>query len=163
VEHQGNTQAVPAYALSVAMVAGTQEAEPNGLMSTATHLAGAETYVLGSHVDNLDVDVFAITVPAGKSIRAEIVEGDLLESCESRDIDSLLTLMDPTGLVLDVDDDAGRGFCSLLDGTGAVPSSPAAHALPAGTYYLQVEAAFSARAAADTTGQFNYRLVVTVR
>jgi hypothetical protein len=58
-------------------------------------------------------------------------------------------------------DDNGRGFCSLLDGTGATPTHGFAHNLAAGTYYLQVEA--SAPTNASPNELFDYRLVVTVR
>jgi len=107
--------------------------------------------------------VFAITVPAGKSLRAEIIEGDVMETCESGQVDSLLSLYDATGALLGEDDDFGRGFCSLIDGTGNPSASGFASQLVAGTYYLQVQATPLAQVPGDTTGQFNYRLALTIR
>ncbi len=49
------------------------------------------------------------------------------------------------------------------DGTGSSPADAYAHNLAAGTYYLLVEASPSAQGAADTTGQFAYRLAITLR
>lgn len=63
-------------------------------------------------------------------------------------------------VVLADDDDDGRGACSLIDGTGATPQDPGAHALPAGLYYLQVRASPYPATAAR---QFTYQLVLQVR
>ena len=103
-------------------------------------------------------------MPAGKSLRAEVIEGDG-EACESNRVDSLLTLYDESGLLLGSDDDSGRGFCSRIDGTGSAATAAEAYAnnLAGGTYYLLVEAAEVAREATDASGQFAYRLAVTLR
>jgi hypothetical protein len=95
-------------------------------------------------------------------VRLEIIEGDrAVETCESNGIDSRLTLFSPALVQLEDDDDAGRGFCSLLDGTGTAPLDPLAHTLAAGTYFVQVRASSFSQAGA--AGQFTYRLVATVR
>ena len=138
------------------------EIEPNETDLTATALPGVDVVIGGDHALGTDSDYFAIAMPAGKSLRAEIVEGNA-ETCESDDVDSFLTLFDATGLALGGDDDSGRGFCSRIDGTGASPADDYAHNLAAGTYYLLVEAAPTAQAPADTTGQFIYNLAITLR
>ena len=72
-------------------------------------LNGNNVYVFGDHLAVDDVDVYAITVPTGARIRAEIVEGDrVAETCESNGVDSLLTLFDQAGVQLVDDDDEGR-------------------------------------------------------
>ncbi|MCC6556877.1 MAG: pre-peptidase C-terminal domain-containing protein, partial [Polyangiaceae bacterium] len=162
VEERGNDGTIAAYALEVKVISGGSEAEANDTAAAANALSGAEVLVLGGHPSNDDSDFFAITVPPGKSIRAEIIEGGA-ETCESNSIDSALTLYDAGGVALGDDDDGGRGFCSAFDGTGSSPASGFAHALPGGTYYLQVEAAAFAQTPGDPTGQFDYRLVVTIR
>ena len=117
---------------------------------------------LGGHQTNADFDTFAINVPAGKSVRAEIIEGSTAETCESNGIDSRLRLFNAAGTELGTgDDDTGRGFCSLIDGTGTTGGFTAARALTAGIYYIRVEA--SSPGTATAGGQFDYRLVVTVR
>ena len=63
----------------------------------------------------------------------------------------------------ELDDDSGRGLCSRIDGTGEVADSSYASRLPAGTYTLQVEAAPFSQAPTDTRGQFDYRLVISIR
>jgi cysteine-rich repeat protein len=138
------------------------EVEPNDTGATATNFPGSDVVIGGNHALGTDSDYFKITVPAGKSLRAEIVEGNA-ETCESDDIDSFVTLFDSNGVALGGDDDSGRGFCSLIDGTGATPADDYAHNLPAGTYYLLVEAAPGAQAVGDTTGQFIYNLAITLR
>jgi cysteine-rich repeat protein len=153
---------VPAYVLEVVFHGGgTLEQEPND--TPLEMQVVAETRVLrGSHGDNLDVDLFAVPVPEGGSLRLEVVEGDA-ERCEDGEVDSLVTLYDPTGETLGWDDDGGRGFCSLVDGTGWPPAHPFAHGLPGGLYVVGVEAAPFAQGDGDSGGQFDYRLVITVR
>jgi cysteine-rich repeat protein len=164
VEQQGNTATIAAYLLKVTSPAdGGADTEPNDTKATATAVVGTEVFALGSHQTNGDTDFFAINVPAGKSVRAEIIEGNGAETCESLDIDSTLTLYDANGVAIDADDDSGRGFCSLIDGTGSSPVNSGAHALPGGVYYLAVEASPFAQGPTDTAGQFDYRLVITIR
>ncbi|MBI5545354.1 MAG: PPC domain-containing protein [Deltaproteobacteria bacterium] len=153
---------VPAYLLEVRFEGDRgSEVEPNETTLTASVLAGSDSAIFGDHQVLADVDVYAVTVPAGASgIRAEIVEGDGTETCESNGIDSYLTLYDSAGSTLTSDDDTGRGFCSLIDGTGALPLDPSAGGLSPGTYYLEVKRPFSATGA---SGLFNYKLVVTIR
>ncbi|MFT3769398.1 MAG: DVUA0089 family protein [Minicystis sp.] len=165
VEQQGNTATIAAYVLEVRVVsASVSEVEPNETAAAATPVgAGGDVVVIGGHQSNTDTDFFAVNVPPGRSIRAEIIEGSAAETCESLDIDSALTLYDANGVAVDGDDDGGRGFCSRIDGTGAAPVNAGASKLLGGTYYLAVEAAPFAQAPADTSGQFDYRLVVTIR
>jgi cysteine-rich repeat protein len=164
VEQQGNTAAIPAYLLQVRVEqAAGSEAEPNDAKAGATAVSGADAFVIGGHQSNTDTDFFAITVPPGQSVRAEVIEGSTAETCESLDIDSYLTLYDANGVAIAQDDDSGRGFCSLIDGTGPSPATPGAGNLAGGTYYLAVEAAPFAQSPTDTSGQFDYRLVITIR
>jgi cysteine-rich repeat protein len=164
VEQQGNTATLAAYELQVRVEASAGgEVEPNDTSAQATVVSGADVFVLGGHQVNADTDFFAITVPPGKSVRAEVIEGSATETCELLDVDSYLTLYDAGGVALETDDDGGRGFCSRIDGTGDQAANPGASKLPGGTYYLAVEAAPFAQSAGDTSGQFDYRLVITIR
>jgi cysteine-rich repeat protein len=163
VEERTNSLPIAGYLLQAKLEASAGfEVEPNDTAPTATTFAGSDVVIGGNHAIGTDSDFFKITVPAGKSLRAEIVEGNA-ETCESDDVDSFLTLFDASGVALGGDDDSGRGFCSLIDGTGATPADDYAHNLPAGTYYLLVEASPSAQAPGDTTGQFVYNLAITLR
>jgi cysteine-rich repeat protein len=131
------------------------ETEPNDSKATANATPGRELVVLGAGVDT-DLDWYAITLPTvGLSVRAEVIEGATgsATTCESLNLDTLLTLYNSAGASLVVDDDDGRGFCSAIDGTGATPFDPGAHNLAAGTYYLEVE----------SFATFPYRLAVTTR
>ncbi|HWB73565.1 MAG TPA: hypothetical protein VG755_01395, partial [Nannocystaceae bacterium] len=94
------------------------------------------------------------------SLKLETIEGSLAtETCESNSIDSTIQLLNAAGTALITDDDSGRGFCSLVDGTGDIANNaPPAHALPGGLYYVRVQTAGSAASA-----QFTYRLVATIR
>jgi hypothetical protein len=166
IEQRTGAFLIPAYVIQASFEASAGvEVEPNDITIKATALVGADAFARGDHAVNADSDFFALTVPAGKSLRAEVIEGNT-ETCESTDVDSLLTLFDESGMELGSDDDAGRGFCSLIDGTGADAADAAdadAHNLATGTYYLLVEAADGARDPADMSGQFAYRLAVTLR
>ncbi len=154
---------IAGYRLQVAFQADAgAEAEPNQEPAAANNnvSGGNNVFVLGGHQVSTDIDFYAVTVPAGASIRAEVIEGGA-ETCESNGVDSRLTLFDAAGTQLVDDDDDGRGYCSAIDGTGATPLDPGAKALAAGTYYLVARA--SSLSQSGAAGQFDYRLVVTVR
>jgi cysteine-rich repeat protein len=138
---------------------GGSEIEPNGTQATATALPGNDVFIAGGHQMLGDFDYFAVTVPAGASIRAEVIEGNA-EICDALDMDSYLTLFNAAATSLVTNEDGGRGYCSLIDGTGATPVDAGAHNLAAGTYYLQVK---DSSLAIGTEGLFDYRLAVTVR
>jgi cysteine-rich repeat protein len=164
VEQRGSVSTISSYLLEISFQTDLGgEAEPNDVRAQATPLSGTDVVIAGSHAVTTDTDYFAITIPPGHAIRAEVIEGSADESCESLDIDSMLTLYDAAGVAIAIDDDGGRGFCSRIDGTGPVPEAPGASALPGGTYYLAVEAAPFAQSPSDPSGQFDYRLAVTVR
>src|SRR5207253_2437161 len=96
VEKYSNNAVIAAYTLDVNVHSDAGvEAEVNDTQAAANpFMAGAETsdiYIRGDHQVNTDADYYAITVPAGKSIRTEIIEGDA-ETCESLGVDSRLTL-----------------------------------------------------------------------
>jgi cysteine-rich repeat protein len=153
---------IPGYFVEMSLPAdGGAEVEPNNTQAQADPFPGTEMFVFGGHQTNTDSDFFAVTVPAGASLRAEVIEGSTAETCESLGVDSRLSLYNAGGTLLTEDDDNGRGYCSLIDGTGGTPVNAPAHALAAGTYYLQVRA--SAVAQSGAAGQFDYRLVVTIR
>ncbi len=139
----------------------------NDTQATAETLFGTaattNAWVSGDHTLSADSDWYAITVPNNARIRAEVIEGSrATETCESDGIDSKLTLYDQTGATLVSNDDAGRGFCSLIDGRGASPTDPAATNTSGmtQTYYLEVNKSDFASAAG---GQFIYRLSVEIQ
>lgn len=102
------------------------------------------------------IDYFAVFVPEGRSIRAEIIDGatSKCQSSNSNQLDSTMSLYGPDGVSLLADDmDGGRGTCSLIDGTGMSPLHPAAHGLSAGNYFIAVTG----------SGKPNYKLALTVR
>ncbi len=163
VEETGNNATIPVYQLDIKPITDLGvESEPNDNQAAAdTNIAdGSDVLVLGAHPTAMDSDFYAITVPTcGSSLRVEIVEGGG-ETCESNEIDSLLSVYDSNGNLLEQDDDAGRGFCSRLDGTGTVPQHGGLHDLSPGTYFVQVQSSNLANA---TQAVFDYRLVATLR
>ena len=172
VEERGNDATIPNYFLDTAyeQSRGT-ESEPPGTTGANDTIATAEVSLIdgndvsvgGDHTSMDDVDVFAITVPAGGRIRAETVEGNrAVETCESDGVDTRLTLFDQGGVQLVDDDDHGRGFCSKIDGTGTSPVHPAARNATGSpqTYYLMVRRSDFAAGSQQT---FTYRLQVTIR
>jgi hypothetical protein len=156
------TAALAAYFLQVRFMANLgNEVEPNDAYTTATAATGHDAQIFGDHQTPTDTDFYAVTVPQGGSIRAEVIEGDTSETCESLGIDSEMALYGPTGtLISTTGGDVGRGYCSLFDGTGSSPLNSFAHNLAAGTYYIGITSYGTSVANAN---QFNYRLVVNVR
>ena len=155
----GNNAMIASYGLQVAVQSDSgAEIEANDTQATATPLGGSDVVMFGGHQVENDLDYFAITVPAGGSVRAEVIEGGA-ETCESLGVDSYLTLFNSAGVSLVTDNDDGRGYCSQIDGTGASGfKDSGAHNLAAGTYYLQV-----AKFVSGAGAVFDYRLQVTVR
>lgn len=160
VEEFGNNGAVPSYSFEVKLQSDAgAEVEPNEALAEATSLTGntSDFFVFGGHQAEVDSDYYAVNVPAGSSIRAEVIEGNA-EACESNGVDSKLTLYNAAMAQLELDNNTGRGNCSLIDGTGGSPLDVNAHNLPGGVYYILVNAGGIGAAA-----QFDYRLAVTVR
>jgi cysteine-rich repeat protein len=162
VEETGNNALVAGYRLKVAFPADKgAEIEPNATSGQSTAIATvglADVHIFGGHQLSADVDYFSINVPDGKSVRAEIIEGSGMETCELLGIDAVLELRSPADALLISDNNNGRGNCSLIDGTGNTPTNLPAHELPGGLYHLRVYSSMM-----NTNGQFDYRLVVTIR
>ncbi len=171
VEETGTNAALAQYFLEVAFnTPGGNEGEAVGVSGSNNTIATAEGglvslvngWSFGDHTLSTDVDVWAITVPAGKAVRAEVIEGSTAETCESLGVDSRLTLYNAAGTSLGDDDDTGRGFCSLLDGTGASPAVTGLKNTGTSTvtWYLMVR---GSSIGSGANLQFQYRLQVTVR
>ena len=149
------------------------EVEPNDWSCTATtctfatnasaqQLTGTVITVLGDHSVGTDSDVYTLDLQQGANVRIEIVEGDMSETCESNGIDSKVWLRNSTFSSLASDDDDGRGYCSLIDGTGATPKDAAASNLPAGKYYVEVNKS-SVPSATSASAKFTYKLLIDVK
>jgi cysteine-rich repeat protein len=167
VEETGVNAVIAKYFLEVVATTDTSsEMEPNDTTAQANGnlTLVSEAFCSGDHSVLTDVDLYRVTVPAGKGLRAEIVEGDrAVETCEGNGVDSRLTLYAPNGTTQLVDDDDdGRGFCSAIDGTGNTPRDAAAFNNTAAPviWFLQVRASSFASGA---DGQFIYKLNVTIR
>jgi cysteine-rich repeat protein len=170
VEEPGNDAAIASYVLDVSIQEDRgAESEPigeqggNDTIATASTnlLGGRDVVVFGDHSLETDVDIYAIQVPPRARIRAEIIEGDrAVETCESNGVDSTLSLLDETGALITSDWDGGRGYCSLLDGTGSTPRNASARndSPVARTLFLRVQATGTI-----AQRQFQYRLQVTLR
>ncbi len=176
IEESDLDASIPNYLLEARFMAdkGSESENNNGFSAANQNFyepnqpAEYNAFVYGEHLTNADIDWYIIRVPAGKGIRAEIIEGNRAEeTCESGGIDSQLTLLNDIGPdVLVDDDDDGRRSCSLIDGTGATPHDNLARNTSGDTknYYLMVRASTTwAQNPSDPNGQFKYRLVVTIR
>lgn len=150
---------IAAYVLKIHyLVDQGSETEPNDSIATANPLPSIpEQFIFGDRQVISDSDFYAVTLSETSSLRIETVEGDNTETCESNGIDSFIRLFNSSGVLLVSDDDDGRGFCSQIDGRGAVPVDAAAKNLAPGTYFIQVNGSGFCSGAAC---QFNYRLVV---
>jgi len=160
----------PAYRLQVKVQTNLgNEVESNATMALATPLRGSDVVVLGDHTTATDDDFFAIYVPQGRGVRAEIIEGDPSTRACARsgsngdtEQDSLLTMYDASGTQVAQDDDSGREPCSLLNGVGSTPKTAGAGNLSAGVYYLRV-AGWQPGGSYAPRARFKYRLLVSIR
>jgi hypothetical protein len=133
------------------------EQEPNETSAQATSLSGSDAYRRGTLASNMDDDYYRITVPEGKSVRAE-TSAQAMTPCQAGAIDTRLELRTAAVGLIVGDDDDGQAECSLIDGTGSSPRDPAAATLPANNYYLRV--AFDPNGAANNAA---YAVFVTIR
>jgi cysteine-rich repeat protein len=97
-----------------------------------------------------DVDVIAVEVAAGPASLRVSTHNVGIGMCGLELMDSYLEILDSNGTtMLSSDDDGGDGFCACAS----------TFALPAGTYYVRVEASEYAAPSLDT---FPYRLGVSL-
>jgi cysteine-rich repeat protein len=164
VERSGNSGTIAAYRLETTVLTSAgSELEANDTIATANRLSLRDTHTFGDHQVVADIDTYQIVVPMVRSLRLETIEGSAAETCESNGISSRIQLFNSAGTSLGTNDTSGRGNCSMLDGTGAPlvsPQSTAARYLNPGIYYVQVLAGSAGIGAA---GQFDYRLIATLR
>ena len=161
VSESGNDATIDRYVLEVKASAEVG-ADPdsgevvNDSIATAIPLVGSDVHFVGSAKAAFPA-YFAISVPNGGSIRAEVLEGhpvpvseyqssmyaDIPAICASP-IGGALTLFDSAGRELVADRADGRGSCPQIDGTGgAALKDTAAGNLAEGTYYVRVSDYFS--------------------
>jgi len=166
VEQSAGNATVASYELEVSFPADKgSETEPNDGVGTAnTPLASTSNgYLLASVSSTSDADYYTLTVPSFAHVRAEVIEGNAATAtCDSNQMDSELVLYDANGALLVRDDDSGRGYCSLIDGTGTAPKNPSA-ANTTGTtqtFYLLARHSTLLGSGLDA---FPYRVQVTIR
>ena len=153
---------VPYYRITMERVqARGAESEPNDGIVTADPMT-LPGFLTGFRT-GADVDYYRIELTRVSSLYAEVIEGDASYGCSTSNIDPRMFLYNAAGTEIDVDDDAGRGFCPALNGVGTTRTeAPALNALAPGVYYIAVrESAFVE--ITDTTATFNYRLVAFTR
>ena len=124
----GRTQATQTVAWTPAPII---EIEPNDTASTAQSLATSGGTAVGQ-LTMMDVDWYAVTVPAGGNVFADVDDG--AGGCG---VDAAVTLFAADGTTaLAFDDNGGVQSCPRID-----PALDAgARNLPAGRYFLQVSA-----------------------
>jgi cysteine-rich repeat protein len=117
--------------------------EPNNdaMHATPSGATKGKLVVLRGALPAVDAfDFWSFVVPTGQTVTVNAITHTTLTdpySC-AQGTDTVLTLLDAAGNILDANDDisTGSNLCSLIDGAGA---QTGAANLTAGTYYLKVE------------------------
>jgi hypothetical protein len=141
IEEAGNDAAIPGYKLVVDLFASAgSEDEPNDHPSLASPFASTHAYITGS-VEGSDIDYFRFTVPAGASVRVEMIEGEGVGSvCSDFNASVMwLALYGPIAGMLLEDENDGRRYCPMIDGPDRHPQ---ARNLAGGTHFLRVRSVF---------------------
>jgi cysteine-rich repeat protein len=150
---------IPSYRLQIATLAHRgDESEPNGVPALAERAAadGLDTTMRGQLANHNDVDVYAVDVPPGRGVRAEVIPSGLI-SC--RLLNASVSLVDEDGNTL-----AARTgpdvLCPFIDGTGANPRHGLARNTTSSmkTLYFAVK-----RGAQPLQSALTYRVAFTVR
>jgi hypothetical protein len=159
--HIQGTENLPPYRLEADFLDDVgSETEPNDTLAQATPVASSSFVVHGALSSATDIDYYAITVPAGFSVRAQTLPATANATLCDTTTDTILWLENSQGIELAYDDDWYTGIgCSWFDGTGAnhrsgIFSNAWNYTATTQTYYVGVK---------PYAGAFGYRLVVTVR
>jgi cysteine-rich repeat protein len=108
------------------------EIEPNNTLMTATPLWPGTSKWKGTVSPLGDHDYFSFTLSAPGSPTLATHDAGSLNSCS---FDTMIHLLDPTGVEIAKDDDHGPGSCSLI----SPDLYPAVSHLPAGTYFVWLQ------------------------
>lgn len=119
---------------SLCLFEGLRDVEPNGTTATAQALTANPALVMGSITPVADLDVYAVTVPAGHHLDAYLTLNSL-DSCPVDPVGRLQLLGTNGTTVLATNSDGGPGYtCGRIWPYTDVDSA----AMAAGTYYLRV-------------------------
>ncbi len=158
---EGTWQAlIPTYRVQVTTLddRGPEE-EPNGDLAHANGHArdGLDTVMSGLLSSADDIDLYAVDVPPGRGVRAEIIPDTESTPCEA--LNARITLLDGDG----VERAANVAYpyaCPFVDGTGDSPRNPEALNLSFAPRTLYVAVS---KGAAGMVGSLPYRVAFTVR
>ena len=154
------TALIPTYRVQVTTLddRGPEE-EPNGDLAHADGSArdGLDAFTSGLLASADDIDVFAVDVPPGRGLRAEVIPDTESTPCDA--FNARITLLDGDGI-----ERAARiaefDICPYIDGTGDAPRNPEALNLTFAPRTLYVAVS---KGDAAMVGSLPYRVAFTVR
>ena len=151
---------IPFYRMQVSTLADRgPEQEPNDALALAQlEVAdGLDVYMTGAIAGANDVDVYAVHVPGGRGVRAEVIPTSGTTSCDG--FNTRISLIGDDGVEV-----AGRASaleaCAFIDGNGASPRDVAAKNITTTprTMYIAV-----AKGSSGLASSLPYHLAVTIR
>lgn len=154
------TALIPSYRVQVTVLSDRGgEHEPNDSLANAEVDAndGLDATMQGTLASAEDVDVFAVHLPPGRGLRAEIVPDTENTPCDA--FNTRVSLLDSEGV-----ERAARvsaiDSCPFIDGTGDSPRNPEALNL---TFQTRTVYVAVSKGASGLVGALPYRLALTVR
>jgi hypothetical protein len=128
----GQVCAAKSFITGTCTTSTAESTADHSTFDTAQNTTGALSAFTGSLAAATDVDCYKVTVTQGQSIYAEVSDG--AGGCPAN-ADTIITLINSAGQVIESNDDSGLNFCSILDGSA---TNSLAGNLDAGTYAVCV-------------------------
>jgi hypothetical protein len=154
------TALIPSYRVQVTVLDDRgAEHEPNDSVADAENDAkdGLDTTMSGTIASADDVDLYAVELPPGRGVRAEIVPDTETTPCDA--FNTRISLLDSDGV-----ERAARvsalDSCPYIDGTGDAPRNTEALNL---TFQTRTVFVAVSKGASGLVGTLPYRLALTVR
>lgn len=135
------------------------EHEPNDRLDRVevAALDGLDATMAGTLAGAGDVDLYAVEVPAGRALRAEVIPTNAATSCDG--FDARVALLDDAGTEV-VANHSQIDACAFVDGTGELPRHPAATNAGGETRRMVVAVT---TATVSASADLPYRIALTVR
>lgn len=154
------TALIPSYRVQVTVLDDRgAEQEPNDSLAEAEEDAadGLDVTMSGTIATTEDVDVYAVVLPPGRGLRAEVVPDTETTPCDA--FNTRVSLLDGDGI-----ERAARvsaiDSCPYIDGTGDAPRNPEALNL---TFQARMVYVAVSKGQSGLVGALPYRLALTVR
>lgn len=160
IQEDNGAALIPSYRAQIVMLDDRgSEHEPNDSLDRVERAAldGLDATMAGTLDGDGDIDLYAVDVPPGRALRAEVIPTSAATSCEG--FNARVALVGEDGIER-IANASRIDACAFVDGTGVMPQHP--EAANAGTDMARMIVAVTTAHPAGS-GALPYRVALTVR